>query len=157
MASQRRTRIAEIRAYLDERSVEVISDAVFADLLARFAPAKPDTVRKWVRQCGVPLAPMVEGVRQDSFDELERTLTALTAEYESSDRDRARAIRRLVITGKEHARFAAHAANDTSKRAIKLEMTDWMLTWLENPPLFPQWVRLRRVQSDATATGSTPP
>ena len=20
----------------------------------------------------------------------------------------------------------------------------WMLTWLENPPLFPQWVRLRR-------------
>jgi hypothetical protein len=23
-------------------------------------------------------------------------------------------------------------------------MALWMLTWLENPPLFPQWVRLRR-------------
>jgi hypothetical protein len=23
-------------------------------------------------------------------------------------------------------------------------MALWILTWLENPPLFPQWVRLRR-------------
>lgn len=138
-----RKRIADLLRYLDERSVEAINEAVFADLLTRFAPAKPDTVRKWVVQCGLPLAPMVEGVRQDSFDELERTLVALTAEYESSDRDRARAIRRLVITAKEHARFAARYAKDESKRAMKLEMADWMLTWLENPPLFPHWVRIR--------------
>jgi hypothetical protein len=46
-----------------------------------------------------------------------------------------------VIEAKEHARWAAR---NPDKRTEKLEMALWMLTWLENPPLFPQWVRLRR-------------
>jgi hypothetical protein len=156
VASRKQARIAEIRAYLEPRGADTIGEAEFAELCEQFKPAKPDTIRKWVRECAIALAPMVEGVRQDSFDGLERTLVALTAEYEHSDRDRTRSIRRMVITAKEHARFAARAAKDAAKRADKLEMADWMLTWLENPPLFPQWVRLRRIQSNPTAVRSIP-
>jgi hypothetical protein len=47
----------------------------------------------------------------------------------------------VVITSKEHARLAAQ---NPAKRAEKEEMILWLLTWLENPPLFAAWVRLRR-------------
>jgi hypothetical protein len=47
-----------------------------------------------------------------------------------------------VITAKDHARWAAKKAE--TKRPEKEEMMLWMLTWLENPPLFPEWIRLRR-------------
>ena len=50
-------------------------------------------------------------------------------------------IRRVVIEAKEHARWAARKPE---RRVEKEEMALWMLTWLENPPLFPQWVQLRR-------------
>ena len=46
-----------------------------------------------------------------------------------------------MIEAKDHARWAAR---NPEKRAEKQEMALWMLTWLENPPLFPQWVKLRR-------------
>jgi hypothetical protein len=46
-----------------------------------------------------------------------------------------------VIAAKDHARFASRKEE---KRPEKEEMILWMLTWLENPPVFPEWVRLRR-------------
>jgi hypothetical protein len=65
----------------------------------------------------------------------------MLGEYENGDAARRTSIRRLVINAKDHARWAARKPE---KRADKEEMALWMLTWLENPPLFPQWVRLRR-------------
>jgi len=50
-------------------------------------------------------------------------------------------VRHVVITSKEHARLATR---NPAKRAEKEEMILWLLTWLENPPLFAAWVRLRR-------------
>ncbi len=73
---------------------------------------------------------MVEGVRQDTLDNLQRTLLALLGEYE---RGKQADVRKLVIAAKERAKW-------TSKQENAL----WMLTWLENPPLFPQWAALRR-------------
>lgn len=92
---------------------------------------------------------MVEGVRQDSFDQLERTLLALEAEYsparERGDAPRQKACRRLVIEAKDHARwFLRRPAVTEEERREKREMIDWMLVWLENPAIFPEWVRLRR-------------
>jgi hypothetical protein len=81
---------------------------------------------------------MVEGVRQGTLDELESSLLALLDEFERGDANRRSAVRRLVITAKDHARWA--------KRAEKEEMILWLLTWLENPPVFRDWVRLRRVR-----------
>ena len=105
------------------------------------SPISESYLRKLLRESGVPLASMVEGVRQGSFDELEASLARLLAEYESGDAAQRTGVRRLVITAKEHARWAARKSREP---ADKEEMTLWMVTWLENPPLFPEWVRLRR-------------
>ncbi len=40
-----------------------------------------------------------------------------------------------------HARFASRKE---AIRTEKEEMALWLLTWLENPPVFTEWVRLRR-------------
>ena len=93
------------------------------------------------RDADVPLAPMVEGVRQEVLEGLERTLRALLNEYEAGDAARRVAVRRLVIEAKDHAKLAAR------KNPAKQEMILWMLTWLENPPLFPAWLKLRKTNS----------
>lgn len=99
-----------------------------------------------LRESGVPLAPMVEGVRQDSLEALDRTLLNLLDEYETArqarDRQRERDIRRLVILAKDHAKMAARRGEGGAGRD-KAEMVLRMLTWLENPGVFRQWIRLR--------------
>lgn len=81
----------------------------------------------------MPLAPLVEGVRQDTLDHLERTLLALLDESEA---------RRLVIEAKDHARMAQRRA-PTPERKEKLL---WMTVWLENRSLFREWLQLRRAK-----------
>lgn len=109
-----------------------------------------------LRQTGIPLAPMVEGVRQDSLESLDRTLLNLLDEYETAqqagDSRRQHEIRRLVILAKDHAKMAARAAQGTRQRD-KIEMVLRMLTWLENPGVFRQWIRLR----NATLPPKRPP
>jgi hypothetical protein len=106
-----------------------------------------------VRQCGIPLDPLVEGVRQDSLENLERTLSALADLYESgrgaSNRELQMACRRLVIEAKEHARWslkrtAAAAPDAAARSSLKREAIEWLMVWLENPAIFPAWVRLRQ-------------
>ncbi len=100
------------------------------------APVSNSYLRKLLRESGAPLHSLVEGVRQDDFDQLERTLLALLADYEGSDDPGA--VRKLVIEAREHAGFAL------KKHPEKAEMILWMRTWLENPGIFPQWLKLRR-------------
>ena len=101
-------------------------------------------LRRLLRESGLPLAPLVEGVRQETMASLESTLRALLDEYQHGDAPRRSAVRRLVIEGKDHARWAAR--RNAELRPVKEEMALWMLTWLENPPLFPRWLELRKVQ-----------
>jgi len=94
-------------------------------------------------------------VRQDSFENLAQSLIALQAEYEAADHpaDRAKRteIRRLVIEAKTKARWASRRAKSETKRAQKAEMAAWMLTWLENPPVFDAWVAVRLRSMAATS------
>ncbi len=106
------------------------------ELRALLAPVSQSYLRRLLRESGVPLDPLVEGVRQTSFEELERTLLAL------GECDRA-AARRLIIEAKDHARLAMRRMEGEA-RAAKEEMILWMLTWLENPDAFPVWLRLRK-------------
>jgi hypothetical protein len=85
----------------------------------------------------------VEGVRQDSLPELERTLDALAAAYAAADPARRRTIRADVILARQHAGWAARGA-PPERAPEKEEMLLWLRTWLENPPLFPAWVALRK-------------
>jgi hypothetical protein len=98
-----------------------------------------------LRESGARLAPLIEGVRQSDFDELERTLVELSQLYSAGDGETRRVCRRAVLEARQHARWAARrAGSDQAKRQIKEEMMQWMLVWLENPAVFPAWVPLRR-------------
>lgn len=125
-----------LEAWLEERRPERIGVEEFAELGNRLAPVAERYLRRLVRGCGVPLDPLVEGVRQGSFEELERTLLALLG----SERTAAR---RLVIQAKDHARLAMRRLSG-GELARKQEMALWMITWLENPDAFPVWLRLRK-------------
>ena len=134
----KRGKRTELAAWLDREKPERIGEAEAAQILQALAPVSESYLRKLLRECGVPLAPMVEGVRQSNPDELESSLLALLDEYEASGAPRRQLIRRIVITAKDHARFAAR------KHPEKNEMILWMTTWLENPPVFRAWIGLRR-------------
>jgi hypothetical protein len=119
------------------------------DLRERLAPISDAYLQKLVRASAIPMDPVVEGVRQDSFEELERTLTGIGEAYakalESGDTARAASCRQAVITSKEHAHLAARRRGVAPEtRAFKAEMAAWMLLWLENPAIFPTWLSLRK-------------
>lgn len=105
-------------------------------------PVSESYLRKLLRECGAVLSPMVEGVRQSNLGALELSLLALLTEYEAGDIIHRQAVRKLVITAKDHARFAN-----------KPENVLWLTTWLENPPLFPAWARLRRAMEAVPQPG----
>ena len=136
-----RGKSAELVRWLEKHRPAQVGEAEFASLRTALAPVSESYLRRLLRECRVPLAPMVEGVRQATFEELEASLLRLLAEYESSDPPRRMAVRRLVITAKEHARLAAR---NPAKRPDKEEMILWLTTWLENPPVFREWVSIRR-------------
>jgi hypothetical protein len=142
---------AELAAWIERRPGLPVGEAEFDELRRNLAPVSENYLRKLLRESGAPLSPVVEGVRQSTFDELERSLAALTAEYERRDAQHRQAVRQLVITAKDHARWSARR---DEKRAEKEEMALWMLTWLENPPLFADWVRLRKKTSGAGSEAS---
>ncbi|MBL8217424.1 MAG: hypothetical protein JNK87_42275 [Bryobacterales bacterium] len=136
----------------------MLDGAAAVKLRAQLGPVSDAMWRDLLRECGVPLAPLVEGVRQDTFANLERTLLLLWQEYAAADREGRRQCRALVIEAKDHARLAARNPKvSEDKRQQKEEMLLWMLTWLENPGAFELWVGLRKQRLAATADQSTPP
>ena len=111
------------------------------------APVSGSYLRRLLRESGAPLHSLVEGVRQEDFESLERSLLALLGDYEGGDHQ---AVRKLVIEAKDHAGFAL------KKHPEKAEMILWMRTWLENPGLFPQWVKIRkeRLRAEGETAGA---
>jgi hypothetical protein len=88
-------------------------------------------------------------IRQHTFEELEQSLCDVLATYMEAagagNRDHARDCRRQVIAAKDRAKFAAaNPKTAPEKRAVKIEMAQWMLVWLENPEVFPAWVDARK-------------
>ena len=136
-----RTKGADLRLWLERHRPERIGEKEWAMLHLELGPVSGSHLRRLLRESGVPLAPLIEGVRQETFEALESSLRKLLAEYEGGGDSMRAAVRRAVIEAKDHARWAAR---NPGKRAQKQEMALWMLTWLENPPLFPQWVALRK-------------
>jgi hypothetical protein len=127
------TKRAKLAEWIDQHKPSVIGQKEFEALAEALRPISESYLRKLLRESGVQLSPMVEGVRQSNLGVLELSLLALLAEYESGDALQRQAVRKLVITAKEHARWAG-----------KAEHVLWLATWLENPPLFPAWARLRK-------------
>lgn len=142
----RSTKRSELERWIAERRLNHIGEAEFAELRVALAPISENYLRHLLRASGVTLDAMVEGIHQGSFDELQQSLEHLLAIYETGDANRKQAVRRLVITAKDHARMASHSKNATpEKLSEKEEMALWLLIWLENPSVFREWARLRRL------------
>ncbi len=139
----------QLREYLDTERPPAITEAVWQGLLMRLAPVSDSYLRDLLRQTGLPFEQPYAGIRQHTFEELERSLREMQQVYAeamaSGNRDRARYCRRQVIAAKDRARFLAqNPGTGSEKQAIKQEMTRWMLVWLENPEVFPAWVDARK-------------
>jgi len=147
--SSKRARFHEILTAAAPRRVGL---DLWNRMRAELDPISDSYLRNLFRRSGLPLDPLVEGVRQADLDELERSLLALAAVYDgarqAADRATQTRCRQLVIEAKAHARMALSRG-----RREKAEMVEWMLVWLENPGVFSTWVRLRKL---AIAARSTP-
>lgn len=154
MGKKRTSARDRLDEWLAAKRPERITEALWQELRAALAPTREDRLRRLLRETGLPLAPLVEGVRQDSLEEAERTLIALAREYLEAtargDAQRASECRNLVIAAKDRAKWVARNPKvDPAKRAMKEELLLWMLTWLENPLIFEPWLRLRRTAGSA--------
>jgi hypothetical protein len=147
----------QLQYWLVDHASEEIGESEYAELRETLAPISESYLRKLLRDSGASLAPMIAGVRQSTLDALESSLLALLDEYERGDQQRRAAVRNLIITAKDHARWAAHrttpgatgkATEKPAPASNKQEMILWMVTWLENPTVFRQWIQLRRLHPD---------
>jgi len=129
----------------------VIDEPLARWLAAELRPISEDTLRRLIRATGLPMTAVVEGVRQDSLEELERTLGALALEYAARSGPGTMAVRRPVLRAKRHAQFTLKRSPEST---LRREVVLWIDTWLYNPPLFPAWVLARR---RATATPGSEP
>lgn len=129
----------------------MVDERVFATLLTELAPVSDSYLRDLLHASEVAISPRIEGVRLDSFANLERTLTSLGDLYEEGDQS----VRSLVLAAKQRARWASQKAKDERKRAEKEEMVEWLLIWLENPNVFPIWAGLRRKRHAAAVISAT--
>ena len=139
MSARPESKKSRLLQWLDP-AASPVDESRFSELRTRLHPISESYLRKLLRESGVPLAPLVEGVSLSSFEGLERTLLALSDVYGCGEHG----ARRLVIEAKNHLRWSESRAADEVHRAQKREMLLWVLTWLENPMAFPVWLRLRK-------------
>jgi hypothetical protein len=126
-----------------------IDGALWNELLKSLAPVSESYLRELLRETGLPFDQPYAGIRQHAFDELEESLVAMEAAIASAasagDRATERYCRKQVIAAKDRAKAAAARPNaEPELVARKREMALWMLVWLENPEVFPAWVRARK-------------
>lgn len=131
MARGARQKVAEWLAGRAE-----VSAGEFTELL-QVTGVSAEHLRRVLREMPLRLAPEVEGVRQDSRENLERTLVAQSEIY-AGDPVRTRA---RVLEAKQHARLALRRKPEEGWRQ---EVLLHLNTWLENPAIYPLWVELTK-------------
>ncbi|MCU0229513.1 MAG: hypothetical protein MUF01_17930 [Bryobacterales bacterium] len=147
MPSKRQERLAEIRRIAKEQRWREVDPAALAQLRLCLPEASEDTLRRDLRECGLALHPLVEGVRLDCLTQLGRSLEALAHLYREQSGSDARACRQAVLAARRKAEFVLQ--NDKVRPEIKQAMEEkllWLRVWLENPTLFATWRKLRELQ-----------
>ena len=64
----------QLREYLAAEQPPAITEAVWNDLLQRFAPVSESYLRELLRATGLPFEQPYAGIRQHTFEELEQSL-----------------------------------------------------------------------------------
>lgn len=151
------TKKKRVQDYLAGRTPERIGEREWNELLRELAPISESYLRELLRNTGLPFEQPFAGVRQSSYKELERSLLEMEKVYSAAvaagDRGRAQYCRNVVIQAKDRARFSARSRPE--KQAQKDEMVQWMLVWLDNPEVFPAWVKLRKQARELTEARSS--
>ena len=148
-ASGNKSKKTRLREYLRERNLTAITEREWREILERLAPVSESYLRRLLTDAGIPVEQPFGGVRQKTFEELERSLLEIEQVYtraqNEGDRGRTQLCRNTVIQAKDHARLAARGPKTShEKKMEKEEMVQWMLVWLENPGIFQAWVKLRK-------------
>ena len=116
--------------------VEKVSPQLFAELLVATG-ASVSYLRRLLRGTAIGLHPLVEGVRQDRFENLCRTLSGLSDIYGFEPKKS----RECVLESKRHAQILlAKNPADARRKQVLLHLN----TWLENPSIYPVWSRLQK-------------
>jgi hypothetical protein len=155
VASKSSSAKQRLREFLAAENPTAITEDVWKELLRRLSPVSESYLRDLLRDTGLPFAQPYAGIRQRSLGELEQSLREMFEVYaaatDAGDRDRARYCRRQVIAAKDRAKFQASSPKTPAeKAALKSEMAQWMLVWLENPEVFPAWVEARKMAMRGT-------
>ncbi|HVP48984.1 MAG TPA: hypothetical protein VMT32_20460 [Bryobacteraceae bacterium] len=148
-AAGNKSKKALLAEYLSEKNLSEVTESEWRKIAAALAPISENYLRRLLTDTAIPVAQPYAGVRQKTFEELERSLLEMEAVYrnakEAGDRARAQLCRNAVIQAKDHARLAARSPKAApEKKAQKEEMIQWMLVWLNDPGVFPAWVKLRK-------------
>jgi hypothetical protein len=134
------TKKQRVLDFIAQRGWTAIGECEWHELQA----ALPDISESTLRECGLAIAAPWSGVNAHSFDQLDACLCELSRVY-AERAELQHYCRHQVIAAKDKARWISKTASvDESRRAMKAEMVEWMLIWLDDPALFPAWVRLRR-------------
>jgi len=105
--------------------------------------ALPDISESIIRESGLKISAPWSGLNTHSLEALNGDLRAFCRVHETRA-DLRRYCREQVIRAKERARWAAKNPKlEENKRAMKSEMVEWMLVWLDDPAVFPVWAQLR--------------
>jgi hypothetical protein len=150
-ASGNKSKKRRLSEYLGERNLTAITEREWHELVGQLAPISESYLHRLLTETGIPVEQPFGGVRQRDFAELEQSLLEMEEAYarasQTSDRARAQQCRNTVIQAKDHARLAARSPKTSpEKKRQKEEMVQWMIVWLENPGIFPAWVKLRKMK-----------
>ena len=74
----------QLRDYLAANQPAAITEAVWQDLLQRFAPVSESYLRDLLRDTGLPFDQPYSGIRQHTFEELEQSLLDMLQVYRDS-------------------------------------------------------------------------
>ncbi len=144
---------ARIESLLREFAIDRVSEPEWRKLRDALPAVSADTLRKHLVESGIAIDQPWRGIDGNSLEALQQSLMAMTAAYARHPRE----ARSVVIAAKDKTRFSARNPKVIAeKRALKLEMVEWMLVWLADPLMFADWAQLRRgvLASHPLPTGS---
>lgn len=126
--TDKKTKKVRVREYVASRGWTLLGETEWHELRSALADISESTVRA----AGIPIAQPWLGVVQHSFEDLQQSLSELSAVYAVRP-DLRRYCRDQVIVAKSRAR-----------RGSRSEMVEWMLVWLDDPSMFEAWAEIRR-------------
>lgn len=157
--TSRQSRRAAIMALVEREQWSVVDVDAWNELRRVFDTVTENTLRHDLLDSGLPLDPLVEGVRFDTIEDLARSLTTLADCYlqqmEANPNEPMCVARKCVLEARRKAEAVlGNSRVAPQKRAAMEEKFLWLRTWLENPALFPAWasLRLRKVRNPTSGS-----